>query len=296
MNGGPSLQHYHETDKSAMCVHFWNLSTWEVMAGGSWVQGQPGLHCEFQVGLNHTVRCCLKKKERTRRDNWSLLALPDGMSTGNPFTCHIQYLQPFPPSARYSLHCHPRIIPVNLPQTIRGLLQCPLWFFPPASFVAHTQTPGYSSLFPSRLVSSRLVSSEMTSVITSVSVDFNFPPCFLQPLTPILAPPASAPLTFSLEQASALCLNFPLSLPLQTPAAFVLFWCLRETHAKSPVTLSAGYWLHFKNMMVKLQLRSNWQLCLGGCLQCEWPLALTLVLMHWRASLTVLFRQTPGGF
>lgn len=131
--------------------------------------------------------------------------------------------------------------------------------------------------------------------------DFSYHLCvsgfqFSPMLPPILAPPASAPLTFSLEQASALCLNFPLSLPLQTPAAFVLFWCLRETHAKSPVTLSAGYWLHFKNMMVKLQLRSNWQLCLGGCLQCEWPLALTLVLMHWRASLTVLFRQTPGGF
>lgn len=86
----------------------------------------------------------------------------------------------------------PRITPVNLPKTIRGLLQCPLWFFPPASFVAHTQTPGYSSLFPSRLVSSRLGSSEMTSVITSVSVDFNLPP---------VLPPAS----HSDPRSSCLC-------------------------------------------------------------------------------------------
>lgn len=167
------------------------------------------------------------------------------------------------PDILYIASCKPSV----------GSCNAPLWSFPPAPFVAHTQTPGYSSLFPSRLVSSRLVSSEMTSVITSVSVDFNFPLCFLRPLTPLLLP--SAPLTFSLEQASALCLTFPLFLLLQTPAASVLLWCLRETYAKSPVTLSAGYWHHFKNMMVKSQLRSNWQLCLGGCLSVNglllWP-------------------------
>jgi hypothetical protein len=38
-------------------AHIYNLSTWEVMAGGSQVQGQPGLHTE-------TFSKIQEKKER----------------------------------------------------------------------------------------------------------------------------------------------------------------------------------------------------------------------------------------
>lgn len=205
-----------------------------------------------------------------RRDDWLLLALPDGMSTGNPFNCHIQYLQLFPPSAWYSLHCHLPLPPLWTSRKPSVGSNALLWFFPLASFMAHTQTPDCSSLFPSRLVSSRLVSSEMTSVITSVSMDFNVPPVL--PPASHCDPRSSALYTSDLLPRASFC---HVSLLLQTPAALVLLWCLRETYAKSPVTLSAGYWLHFKNMMVKLQPRSNWQLCLGGHLRVNglllWP-------------------------
>lgn len=191
----------------------------------------------------------------------------------------------------------PCVTPVNLPQTIRGLLQCTTLVL--SSGLLRGSHADSWLLFPlpqSSCFQQTCIIGNDFSYHLCVS-GFQFSPCASSGLSlrsSLLLP--SAPLTFSLERASALCLTFPLSLLLQTPAAFVLFWCLRETYAKSPVTLSAGYWLQFKNMMVKLQLRSNWQLCLGGRLQCEWPLALTLVLMHWRASLTVLSHQTPGSF
>jgi hypothetical protein len=40
---------------------YYNLSTWEVEAGGYYVQCQPELY-EFKTSLRYIVRPCLKKK------------------------------------------------------------------------------------------------------------------------------------------------------------------------------------------------------------------------------------------
>jgi hypothetical protein len=50
-----------------MVVYACNLSTWEAEAGGFPVQGQPGLHSEFQDNLSYITSPYLKfKKERKK--------------------------------------------------------------------------------------------------------------------------------------------------------------------------------------------------------------------------------------
>ena len=45
-------------------MHAFNPSTLEAEAGESlWVQGQPGLHSEFQDSLGYTEKPCLKTKQ-----------------------------------------------------------------------------------------------------------------------------------------------------------------------------------------------------------------------------------------
>jgi hypothetical protein len=41
-------------------AHTWSPSTQEAEAGGSEIQGQPGLHSKFKANLNYLVRSWLK--------------------------------------------------------------------------------------------------------------------------------------------------------------------------------------------------------------------------------------------
>ena len=53
-------------------VHVFDPSTQEAEAGGSLcVQGQPGLHREFQDGQGYIVRPCLKKQTKSPRKDVS---------------------------------------------------------------------------------------------------------------------------------------------------------------------------------------------------------------------------------
>ena len=48
-------------------MQFFHASTWEAESGRSlWVQGQPGLHSEFQASGGYKVRSCLKNKAKFR--------------------------------------------------------------------------------------------------------------------------------------------------------------------------------------------------------------------------------------
>lgn len=54
-----------------MEVHTFNHSSWEAEAGGlQKVQSLPGLHSEFQAGLDYSVRPCLKKPSQIAQENW----------------------------------------------------------------------------------------------------------------------------------------------------------------------------------------------------------------------------------
>jgi hypothetical protein len=47
--------------------HDYNPSTWEVEAGESLVQDEPGLHIEFLASLSYIVRPSQKKKKKMAR-------------------------------------------------------------------------------------------------------------------------------------------------------------------------------------------------------------------------------------
>lgn len=48
-----------------MVVHDFHPSTWEAETDGSpWVQGQRGLHSEFQDSQGYVEKFCLNKKAR----------------------------------------------------------------------------------------------------------------------------------------------------------------------------------------------------------------------------------------
>lgn len=48
-----------------MVAHTLSLSTGETEVGRFlWIQGQPGLHCEFQAGQGYIVRACLRQKKK----------------------------------------------------------------------------------------------------------------------------------------------------------------------------------------------------------------------------------------
>jgi hypothetical protein len=50
---------------SGVVAHTFNPITWEAEASSSlWVQGQPGLHNEFQDSQGYKVRPCLKKTKK----------------------------------------------------------------------------------------------------------------------------------------------------------------------------------------------------------------------------------------
>jgi hypothetical protein len=56
--------------------HVFNPSTWEVEEGGSlWVQGQPGLHSEFQDSQGYRVRPCLGKNNNNKQTKRKLFPI-----------------------------------------------------------------------------------------------------------------------------------------------------------------------------------------------------------------------------
>ena len=67
-------------------VHIFNLSTWEVEAGGSLrVQGQPGLQSEFQDSQGYTQKPCLEKSRgagQAQAVTESLTLFPSGLCWG----------------------------------------------------------------------------------------------------------------------------------------------------------------------------------------------------------------------
>jgi hypothetical protein len=50
--------------------HDYNPSTWEVEAGESLVQDEPGLHIEFLASLSYIVRPSQKKKKVAEDSAW----------------------------------------------------------------------------------------------------------------------------------------------------------------------------------------------------------------------------------
>lgn len=225
-----------------------------------WIQGWSEPHSEMPSKE--------KKKDEKRR----LVAASS--SWWNVYWKSIQLPHPTPAAISslglifFTLQS-PLTTPLNLPQTIRGL-QCTTLVLSSGLFGgSHADS---WLLFP-------LSQSSCFQQTCIIGNDFSHHLC----VNGFQCSPVLPPASHCDPRSSALCTSDLLprasfchvSLLLQTPAAFVLLWCLRETYAKSPVTLSAGYWLHFKNMMVKLQPRSNWQLCLGGHLRVNglllWP-------------------------
>lgn len=56
-----------------MVTHACNLGIQETEAGRSRVRGQPGLHSHSKIGLDYTVKLCLKK---TKLNTSSVLSQP----------------------------------------------------------------------------------------------------------------------------------------------------------------------------------------------------------------------------
>lgn len=45
-----------------MVVHVYNLSSWDLKAEGSEIQGHPWIHIELEASLGYVERPCLRKK------------------------------------------------------------------------------------------------------------------------------------------------------------------------------------------------------------------------------------------
>lgn len=215
------------------------------------------------------------------------------MSTRNPINCHIQYL--YPRLAWNSLHNHPT---TSIKPSV-GSCNTALWVFAPASFEAHIHTLGYSSSSQVILFSNRLVSLGSDFSHHLCAGGFQISPCASSSLShqsSLLL--ASAPLTFSLVRVSPLCLTFLYLCfcRLQLPSCCCS--ASEKLNARSPMTLTAGYWLNFKIWWWHCGSEATRNCGLNGCSQCEWTLALTSIWTHCRASLTIHFpqSQTPGGF
>jgi hypothetical protein len=50
-----------------------NPNTWEAEAGSFWVRGQPGLQSEFQDSQGYTEKPCLKKQNKTKQNNHTIV-------------------------------------------------------------------------------------------------------------------------------------------------------------------------------------------------------------------------------
>lgn len=138
------------------------------------------------------------------------------------------------------------------------------------------------------LFSNRLVSSEVTSVLTSMSVNFNFllvlpPTSHTDPRSPALC---NSDLLPSVSFSPFLYLYFcRLQLPSCCSSAS------EKLNARFPMTLSAGSWLSFKIWWWHCGSEATRNCGLNGCLQGEWPLALTLIWTHCKARLLEVSRS-----